>query len=61
MLRDEDLFNADESFLTSSTQEVVPIVAVDDRPIGGGRPGPVTRRLIEAYRQRLRQLTAVEE
>ncbi len=57
VLHDEDLFTADESFLTSSTQEVVPIVAVDDRPIGDGQPGPVTRRLLAAYRERVREIT----
>ncbi len=57
VLHDEDLFGADESFLTSSTQEVVPVVEVDDRKIGTGRPGPVTRKLIEAYRARVRELT----
>ncbi len=56
-LHDEDLLNAGESFLTSSTQEIVPIVQVDDRTIGDGRPGPVTKRLLEAYRQRVREIT----
>jgi branched-chain amino acid aminotransferase len=55
-LLDRDLFGADESFLTSSTQEIVPIVQVDDRAIGTGRPGPVTRRLHDAYRSRVRQM-----
>jgi branched-chain amino acid aminotransferase len=58
VLRDADLLNADESFLTSSTQEIVPIVQVDDRPVGDGRPGPVTARLLHAYRQRVREMTA---
>ena len=40
VLRDEDLFSADEAFLTSTTREAVPIVTVDDRTIGSGRPGP---------------------
>ena len=40
VLRDEDLFDADEAFLTSTTREVLPIVAVDDRTIGTGKPGP---------------------
>lgn len=40
---------ADEMFLTSTNREVVPIVHVDGRPIGSGRPGPVTRALREAY------------
>jgi branched-subunit amino acid aminotransferase/4-amino-4-deoxychorismate lyase len=34
---------------------VVPIVRVDDRQIGDGRPGPVTRALLEAYMARARQ------
>ena len=50
-LRDEDLFDADEAFLTSTTRELVPIVTVGERIIGSGRPGPVTGRLLEAYRE----------
>jgi branched-chain amino acid aminotransferase len=50
VLGDDDLFQADESFLTSTTREVVPIVAVDERAIGTGEPGPVTGKLMKAYR-----------
>ena len=53
ILDDPDLFDADEAFLTSTTREIVPIVAVDARPIGAGKPGPITRRLLEAFRQRV--------
>lgn len=53
-LRDADLFGADDAFLTSTTREVVPIVRVDDRPIGAGVPGPVTRSLLNAFRRRAR-------
>jgi branched-chain amino acid aminotransferase len=52
VLRDEDLYGADEAFLTSTTREVVPIVTVDDRTIGSGRPGPVTKKLLEGFRKR---------
>jgi branched-chain amino acid aminotransferase len=52
VLRDEDLFGADECFLTSTTKEALPIVQVDDRKIGTGAPGPVTRRLLEGFRTR---------
>jgi branched-chain amino acid aminotransferase len=52
-LHDEDLFGADEAFLTSSTQEIVPIVQVDDRVIGNGTPGPTTRRLHAFYREQV--------
>ena len=51
-LRDEDLFGTDEAFLTGTTREVVPIVTVDDRTIGSGRPGPVTLTLLEEFRRR---------
>jgi branched-chain amino acid aminotransferase len=52
VLRDEDLFGADECFLTSTTREAVPIVQVDDRTIGSGVPGPVTRALLESFRKK---------
>jgi branched-chain amino acid aminotransferase len=52
VLRDEDLFGADECFLTSTTREAVPIVQVDDRTIGSGVPGPVTRALLDAFRKK---------
>jgi branched-subunit amino acid aminotransferase/4-amino-4-deoxychorismate lyase len=58
VLRDPDLFDADECFLTSTTREIVPIVQVDDRVIGSGKPGPVTNRLLDALREKARQLTA---
>ena len=58
VLRDEDLFGADEAFLTSTTREVVPIVQVDDRRIGSGSPGPVTKALLDGYRTRAQQLTS---
>ena len=48
---DHELFGAAELFLLGTTTEVMPIVRVDGRAIGNGRPGPVTQRLIEAYRE----------
>ena len=39
----------DEAFLTSTSRHVLPLVRIDGRPIGDGRPGPVTRRLHEAF------------
>jgi branched-chain amino acid aminotransferase len=58
VLKDADLIEADEAFLTSTTREVLPIVEVDDRPVGSGRPGPVTGALLAAYRRGARELTA---
>jgi branched-chain amino acid aminotransferase len=57
VLRDEDLFGADEAFLTSTTREVVPIVKVDDRTIGAGTPGPITRALLDGFRKKAQELT----
>jgi branched-chain amino acid aminotransferase len=44
-----DLFNADECFLTGTGAEIVPVVKIDGRVIGPGKPGPITRRLVKAY------------
>jgi branched-chain amino acid aminotransferase len=51
-LRKEDFARASEAFLSSSLREVVPIVKVDEAVVGGGAPGPVTRRLHAAFRRR---------
>src|SRR5438876_6915109 len=44
-----DLFNADECFLTGTGAELVPIVKIDGRVIGEGKPGPITTRLVTQY------------
>jgi branched-chain amino acid aminotransferase len=44
-----DLFNAEECFLTGTGAEVVPIVKIDGRVIGTGKPGPVTQKLVAQY------------
>jgi len=44
-----DLFNADECFLTGTGAELVPVVKIDARVIGNGKPGPITRKLVERY------------
>jgi branched-chain amino acid aminotransferase len=53
-----DIGQADEMFLTSSTREVVPIARIDGRPIGNGRPGPVTLMLLREYRKAIARLAA---
>jgi branched-chain amino acid aminotransferase len=57
VLKDGDLLGADEAFFTSSTRELVPIVTVDDRTIGSGKPGPVTKALLQAFRAKAQELT----
>lgn len=44
-----DLYNAEECFLTGSAAEIMPVVKVDGRTIGSGKPGPITRQLTEQY------------
>ncbi len=45
----DDIYAADEAFLTGTAAELVPVVELDRRTIGSGRPGPVTARLQQAY------------
>ena len=48
-----DVYTADECFLTGTAAEVAPVVEVDGRAIGDGKPGAVTKRLNEAFRARV--------
>ncbi len=57
VLHEPDLREADEAFFTSTTKEIVPVVRVDEHTIGEGVPGPITRRLIAAFRQKADELT----
>lgn len=45
----DDLYVADELFLTGTAAELTPVREVDDRPIGDGRPGPITKALQSDY------------
>ena len=53
----KDLETADEAFITSTTREISPVVQIDDQIIGTGKPGPVTRRLLDGYRARAIETT----
>jgi len=48
-----DCWIADECFLTGTAAEVVPVVEIDHRKIGDGRPGPVTRKFLAKFRDRV--------
>ena len=50
-LRPEELFEAAEVFLTATTVDAWPVVAVDDHTVGDGTPGPVTRELSRRFRE----------
>jgi branched-chain amino acid aminotransferase len=56
-----DLYLADEAFLTGTAAEIVPIHSVDDRVVGDGKPGPVTKAIQSTYFQAVRgELTQYE-
>jgi branched-chain amino acid aminotransferase len=50
-----DIFVADECFLTGTAAEIVPVVKADGRPIGNGKPGPITTRIIARFREMTRE------
>jgi branched-chain amino acid aminotransferase len=45
----DDLYMADEAFFTGTAAEVTPIREIDDRRIGSGQPGPITKRLQDTF------------
>ena len=49
MMTRHDIFTADECFLTGTAAEVIAAVVLDRRPIGDGKPGPLTKRLVEKF------------
>jgi len=48
-ISEDELFSADEIWLTSSTREISPVIQLDDHSITNGRPGPLWRRMIGLY------------
>lgn len=51
-----EVLGADEVFVSSSIRELLPVVRVDGQPIGACRPGPVSRRLLQAFREKASKL-----
>jgi branched-chain amino acid aminotransferase len=60
-MRRDDLYLADEAFLTGTAAEVVPIGSVDDRMVGSGKPGPITKEIQLTYFQAVRGLRPAYE
>ena len=52
---------ADEVFVTSTLKGIVPATRIGARPVGEGVPGPVTRRLMELYRERVESFATAGE
>jgi branched-chain amino acid aminotransferase len=50
-----ELFNAQEVFLTGTAAELIPVVQIDGRVIGNGRPGPVTLKLLKLFHEAVRK------
>jgi D-alanine transaminase len=59
-LAERELFEADELFIAGTTTDVMPIVRVNDRPIGAGVPGETTKRLSREYRAFMDESVASE-
>lgn len=57
-LQRHDLYIAEECFLTGSAAEVIPVTRIDGRTIGDGKPGAITRRVIEAFHRFVRESAA---
>ncbi|MCG8409386.1 MAG: branched-chain-amino-acid transaminase [Phycisphaerales bacterium] len=47
----QDMYFAEEAFITGTGAEVCPVTEIDQRPIGNGTPGPITRQLIADFRE----------
>ena len=56
----DEAYEADEAFLTSASNFVLPIVEIDGKRIGGGQPGPVVRKLREIYLDEARAQAGVK-
>jgi len=56
----DDLMGAEEAFLTNSLIEIMPLVEVDGRRIGKGKPGPVTQRIHRAYQDLVKREIAIK-
>lgn len=54
-IRAEELDELNEAFITSSSRAVLPVVEINDQPVGSGQPGPVTKLLLERYQDRIEQ------
>ncbi len=52
-----DLYMADEAFISGTGAEICPVVSIDKRPIGTGKPGPITRRLMDDFKRYTREFT----
>ena len=57
-LHRDDLLRVSELFMSGTSMEVCPVVRVDSQAIGDGKPGPVVRRLQQAFREMVQEFLA---
>ena len=50
-----DIWNAEECFLTGTAAELIPVVKLDGRVIGSGKPGPTTQKYLKAFQKKVTQ------
>ncbi|MFA6520930.1 MAG: aminotransferase class IV [Candidatus Gracilibacteria bacterium] len=50
-----EIFNADECFLTNSPKGIIPVVKIDGEKIGTGKPGPITKHLMQEFEKRIKK------
>lgn len=53
LLTRHEIYNAEECFITNTSSEILPVTRLDGRLIGGGAPGPVTRRLAGDFKKKI--------
>ena len=51
----QDLYGADECFLTGTAAEIIPVTKIDNTSVGGGKVGPITLRLTKAFHEMIRE------
>jgi branched-chain amino acid aminotransferase len=54
----KDLATADEAFITSTTRELSPVTKIDGKPVGTGKVGSITNRMLAGYRKRAQETTS---
>ncbi|ATV00737.1 D-amino-acid transaminase [Bacillus velezensis] len=59
-LTEDELRDADEIFISSTTAELIPIVTLDGKPVGSGAPGPVAKTIQEAFQSHIQQELGVQ-
>jgi branched-chain amino acid aminotransferase len=58
VLYPKDLGSADEAFITSTTRELSPVTSIDGKPVGTGKVGAISKKMLEGYRRKAQELTS---